>query len=244
MVWIKKGMKGEYIKTHQRDLKVLGYYKGTIDGYCGPIMEAAIKKFQKENEITVDGILGPETEAKIDTYLVNNPVPDTSTKTVTTKTPTTVPSSKGKLQKKLEDEIGNFKTATEMYKQFAKKSTYIWYKNSKYTNPEARKRAGKGLPMNCVDYSQLCYPVLKEMGYDVKFAYGTVKCSKNGEWWTHIWLQVKGHEFKNTTNFDIVSVAHQGKDLPLGTLCCIYGTTIKEIDPGWLFTQEGKYLNE
>lgn len=66
---LKRGSKGEEVKTFQRLLKELGY-KGNgkvlvIDGSFGPACEDACKSFQKAKKLTVDGICGKNTWDKI-----------------------------------------------------------------------------------------------------------------------------------------------------------------------------------
>jgi len=48
-------------KAIQRALKNAGYYAGAIDGKIGPKTLAAIKGFQKDNDLAVDGKVGPKT---------------------------------------------------------------------------------------------------------------------------------------------------------------------------------------
>ena len=56
----------ETIKSVQTMLKALKYYSGEITGNVGSKTEAAIKKFQKEFDLTVDGVAGPKTIAKLE----------------------------------------------------------------------------------------------------------------------------------------------------------------------------------
>ena len=53
------------IKSVQTMLKELGYYTGEITGKVGNKTEAAIKKFQKEYDLTADGVAGPSTIARL-----------------------------------------------------------------------------------------------------------------------------------------------------------------------------------
>ena len=53
------------IKSVQTMLKELGYYTGEITGKVGNKTEAAIKKFQKEYDLTADGVVGPSTIARL-----------------------------------------------------------------------------------------------------------------------------------------------------------------------------------
>ena len=61
----KRGSSGETVKKIQQRLLSWGYYSGSVDGIYGSRTEAAVKKFQKANGLTVDGIAGPATLAAI-----------------------------------------------------------------------------------------------------------------------------------------------------------------------------------
>lgn len=58
---LKKGSKGEEVKTLQRLLKALGYKTGTIDGDFGTKTDKALHDFQSKERLTVDGIVGQKT---------------------------------------------------------------------------------------------------------------------------------------------------------------------------------------
>jgi len=49
------------VRIAQEHLHNLGYYMGSIDGIMGPQTRAAIKRFQREQDLKVDGILGSQT---------------------------------------------------------------------------------------------------------------------------------------------------------------------------------------
>ncbi len=52
-------------KAIQRALKNLGLYGGAIDGKIGPKTLAAVRRFQKDNDLEVDGKVGPKTWAAL-----------------------------------------------------------------------------------------------------------------------------------------------------------------------------------
>ena len=63
---LQRGFTGsEAVRTVQRRLKELGYYKGSADGDFGPATEEAVKAFQKANGLTADGKVGEKTLAKM-----------------------------------------------------------------------------------------------------------------------------------------------------------------------------------
>lgn len=55
---LRKGSKGEQVKTLQRLLNALGYNCGNVDGDFGSKTETALKAFQKANKLTQDGVCG------------------------------------------------------------------------------------------------------------------------------------------------------------------------------------------
>ena len=64
---LKKGSKGEEVKTLQRLLMALGYsleHYGA-DGSFGGVTERAVKAFQTDKKIAIDGSVGKETWVKI-----------------------------------------------------------------------------------------------------------------------------------------------------------------------------------
>ena len=54
---LKKGSKGESVRTLQEFLKI------TVDGDFGPKTESAVKAYQKKNGLIIDGVVGPKTWA-------------------------------------------------------------------------------------------------------------------------------------------------------------------------------------
>ena len=79
---IKKGSKGDAVKTLQRALNI------TIDGDFGLKTEAAVKEFQKAHNLIADGIVGPNTwkvlgiidDRCVDTAVIYSPLPKCLTK--------------------------------------------------------------------------------------------------------------------------------------------------------------------
>ena len=59
---VRKGSKAkDRVKLIQRELKMLGYNVGPVDGIFGPKTDAAVKAFQTDQALKVDGIVGPIT---------------------------------------------------------------------------------------------------------------------------------------------------------------------------------------
>ena len=64
---LKLGSKGEDVKTVQRRLKELGFYKGSVDGDFGEGTEDAVKRFQEQYGLEPDGKVGKYTLEKLAT---------------------------------------------------------------------------------------------------------------------------------------------------------------------------------
>ncbi len=60
---LKQGMVHEDVKELQLEINKTISHDSQIDGVFGPLTKAAVKEFQKKEQITVDGIVGPETFA-------------------------------------------------------------------------------------------------------------------------------------------------------------------------------------
>lgn len=58
---LRKGSKGEQVKTLQRLLKAFGYSLGSVDGDFGTKTEKALIKFQKKEGLVQDSICGKQT---------------------------------------------------------------------------------------------------------------------------------------------------------------------------------------
>ena len=63
---LRRGDTGPDVEQLQRILRGAGYDTGPTDGIFGPRTEAAVRAFQRDNNLTPDGIVGPRTFAAID----------------------------------------------------------------------------------------------------------------------------------------------------------------------------------
>ncbi len=61
----KLGSRGNEVSAIQQELKDRGLYSGNVDGIYGSQTEAAVKRFQKQQGLSVDGIAGPQTLKKL-----------------------------------------------------------------------------------------------------------------------------------------------------------------------------------
>lgn len=62
---LRKGDTGEEVKTLQKRLKELGYYKNSVDGDFGGGTLSAVMAFQTTNGLTADGVVGDSTWQKL-----------------------------------------------------------------------------------------------------------------------------------------------------------------------------------
>ena len=88
---LKYGSSGSDVKTLQTYLNQVGNYGLTVDGQFGAKTQAAVKDYQKSNNLTVDGIVGNLTWGKLSSAVSGNTT-NTGTKTntgTTTNTSTT-----------------------------------------------------------------------------------------------------------------------------------------------------------
>lgn len=69
---LRKGSKGESVKTLQDKLNKLGYNCGEVDGDFGSNTLKAVKLFQTDKGLEVDGIVGAKTWAALDEAKISN----------------------------------------------------------------------------------------------------------------------------------------------------------------------------
>ena len=60
---LHSGMKGKDVKTLEKQLKKIGYFKGIPPkGVYGRELEQVVTHFQKKHHLRVDGVVGPQTK--------------------------------------------------------------------------------------------------------------------------------------------------------------------------------------
>jgi len=62
---LKKGSRGEYVRSWQIYLNLHGYSCGVSDGIFGSKTEKSVKAYQRDHGLVPDGIIGPKTWATI-----------------------------------------------------------------------------------------------------------------------------------------------------------------------------------
>lgn len=129
------------------------------------------------------------------------------------------PKLNGVWTKKVMVVLGDFKDATGLYKLVAGKCKYKYYYNDQYRSEDALKRMTT-VGINCTDACQLFEKVFLEMGYEARIEHCKVKC-RDGEWYGHYLLNLRGYEFRDWVVWDYVSATQTGR--PLGRPCCVDG---------------------
>lgn len=61
MPWLERPSRREEVRELQRLLLAQGFDCGPVDGYFGPVTEAAVRRFQAARGLVVDGRVGPQT---------------------------------------------------------------------------------------------------------------------------------------------------------------------------------------
>lgn len=218
---LKRGSKGDTVKTVQTILKNKGYYNGKIDGEYGPLTETAVKKYQKTTKgLLVDGIVGPVTCKHL-----QKQDKETNTKTKLLQ----------RFEKATKSKINDYKT---LYNAFAKVKYKLYY-NDIYTLQQEITRIENGQPLNCTDQAQLAMQLLLDLGYtknQVRIVRGTVNC-QSGNGYGHVWLQVN-IDGKGWKNYDPSAKSSHGYGM--GQLICTRGYRITNINPAWAVSDDGR----
>lgn len=68
---LKPGVNSNSVKWLQRNLNVLGYKSGTADGIFGNNTTEAVKRFQRDYNLTADGLAGTNTINKLNDVSIN-----------------------------------------------------------------------------------------------------------------------------------------------------------------------------
>ena len=63
---LKRGSRGHDVEIIQQQLNELGYDCGAADGIFGAKTDAAVRRFQADNNLTIDGVVGPTTRRLLD----------------------------------------------------------------------------------------------------------------------------------------------------------------------------------
>lgn len=58
---LREGSESSAVRTLQENLTLLEYYTGSVTGRYGRLTKEAVRKFQRDNDLSADGVAGPRT---------------------------------------------------------------------------------------------------------------------------------------------------------------------------------------
>ena len=102
---LKLGSVGSDVRNLQQNLEALGYYWADITGSFGSKTEAAVKLFQKKNNLTADGVAGPKTLEAIEKALMRSGVTSSSSSAGTASGTTIQLNSQGDRVSRLQQDL-------------------------------------------------------------------------------------------------------------------------------------------
>jgi peptidoglycan hydrolase-like protein with peptidoglycan-binding domain len=71
-VVLRQGSSGSQVRELQTRLKNLGYHTSSVDGVYGPLTAEAVRKLQRQTNISADGVFGPQTLAELNRNISYN----------------------------------------------------------------------------------------------------------------------------------------------------------------------------
>lgn len=131
-----------------------------------------------------------------------------------------------RLERALKHEIRDMHTLFEAIRRMG---IYKYYYNDVYPRNDAFSRIESRKGLNCADWCQVCYVVLRELGYKVDYVRGKFKCGG------HIWLVVDGNIV-----FDPAHAAKNRGSARIGEWMCSGKPTDIVVNPKWLLVDDGK----
>ena len=74
---LREGSRGDAVRLLQENLTLLEFYSGSITGSYGRLTKEAVRRFQKEHDLSADGVAGPRTVKKLTQLLVGEDAQET-----------------------------------------------------------------------------------------------------------------------------------------------------------------------
>lgn len=69
---LREGSESDAVRILQENLTLLEYYAGSITGSYGRLTKEAVRRFQRDNDLSADGVAGPRTFEKLSQLLAGN----------------------------------------------------------------------------------------------------------------------------------------------------------------------------
>ena len=149
------GSRGAAVTQLQTDLRGLGFYTSSIDGWFGPKTNDAVRDFQKSRGLKVDGVVGPITKAAL-----NSATPAASAASGTYKSSS---SSYNNHEKPIVDSL---RASYDGSLAQALVGRAIWYMEYGFMKYGHTKYASTGY-IDCSNFVSLVY---KDFGYSITSA--------------------------------------------------------------------------
>lgn len=74
---LREGAKSDAVRMLQENLTLLDYYSGSITGSYGRLTKEAVRKFQRDHDLSADGVAGPRTFKKLSQLLAGDQAQET-----------------------------------------------------------------------------------------------------------------------------------------------------------------------
>lgn len=68
---LREGSRSDAVRILQENLALLDYYAGNVTGGYGRLTKEAVRRFQRDNDLSADGVAGPRTLEKLNALLTD-----------------------------------------------------------------------------------------------------------------------------------------------------------------------------
>ena len=68
---LREGSRSDAVRILQENLALLDYYEGSVTGSYGRLTKEAVRRFQRDNDLSADGVAGPRTFEKLNALLAD-----------------------------------------------------------------------------------------------------------------------------------------------------------------------------
>ena len=68
---LREGSRSDAVRLLQENLALLDYYEGNVTGSYGRLTKEAVRRFQRDNDLSADGVAGPRTFERLNALLTD-----------------------------------------------------------------------------------------------------------------------------------------------------------------------------
>ena len=68
---LREGSRSDAVRILQENLALLDYYEGNVTGSYGRLTKEAVRRFQRDNDLSADGVAGPRTFERLNALLTD-----------------------------------------------------------------------------------------------------------------------------------------------------------------------------